>query len=115
MPHFNTTHGMTLSPEYKAYQMAEQRCTNLKDKRYADYGGRGIEFRFASFEEFYKCIGPRPSSKHSLDRVKNEGHYEKGNVRWATPSEQQQNKRRRLKARGCYFNGSGGKPWYAQI
>jgi len=111
----NTTHGLSGSPEYKAYQMAKQRCTNPKDKRYADYGGRGIEFKFASFEEFIGHIGLKHNFRLQLDRIDNNGPYQVGNVRWATREQQAHSKRRRLKARGCYFNGGCEKPWYAQI
>jgi hypothetical protein len=81
------------SPEYRAYHDAKQRCTNANHKRYADWGGRGIEFRFSSFEEFLESVGPRPSSNHSIDRKDNNGPYEKGNVVWSSRSEQQHNKR----------------------
>jgi hypothetical protein len=70
---------------------AKRRCKNGKD--FANYGGRGIEFRFTGFEQFYAELGPRPSPEHSLDRIDNDGHYEPGNVRWATQSQQQKNKR----------------------
>lgn len=93
------THGATVnktpSPEYRAYQHAKQRCTNPNDAKYRIYGGRGIEFRFASFPAFFKAVGPRPSSAHSLDRIDNNGHYETGNVRWATATQQANNRRPR--------------------
>lgn len=81
------------SPEYRVYCRAKQRCRS-NDK---NYGGRGIEFRFNSFDEFFAEIGRRPSSEHSIDRINNDGHYEPGNVRWATLSEQARNKRDRFK------------------
>jgi hypothetical protein len=88
-------HGGYHSPEYTSYHAAKKRCTNLNAKQYADYGGRGIEFRFQSFEEFFAEIGPRPEPKfaYSLERINNDGHYEKGNVRWATKTQQARNRR----------------------
>lgn len=80
--------------ECNAYHRARQRCTNSKYKDWAYYGGRGIEFRFTSFEQFFTELGPRPSAKHSLDRwPNNDGHYAPGNVRWATAKEQAANRR----------------------
>jgi hypothetical protein len=92
------THGQAAgnqSPEYRAYCNAKTRCTNPRCHNFNNYGGRGIEFRFASFEDFLAAVGKRPSPRHSLDRYPdNDGHYEAGNVRWATASEQRQNQRR---------------------
>ena len=63
---------------------------------YANYGGRGIKFLFTSFEQFFAELGPRPKGK-SVDRINNDGHYEPGNVQWATRSEQRKNQRPRAK------------------
>jgi hypothetical protein len=81
-----------LAPEYRAYQGAKDRCTNPKNSGWKNYGGRGIKFKFASFEQFFAELGKRPKGK-TLDRKDNEGNYELGNVRWATLEEQQRNKR----------------------
>jgi hypothetical protein len=82
--------------EYDAWQAMKQRCSNPRLRTWKDYGGRGIrvcdEWR-ASFFAFFDHIGPRPSSKHSVDRIDVNGHYEPGNVRWATPLEQARNRR----------------------
>ena len=86
-------HGMCNSPEYTAFINAQTRCNNPRIRHYARYGGRGIKFLFQSFEEFYEHLGQRPSPAHSVDRIDNDGHYEPGNVRWATPSEQGNNTR----------------------
>jgi hypothetical protein len=80
------------SPEYTAYNLAKGRCNNPNLSNYHLYGGSGIKFRFSSFEEFLEEVGRKPSPKHSLDRKNNNGHYERGNVRWATPKEQSRNK-----------------------
>jgi len=93
-----TTHGLCVkgqpqSVELNAYHAAKMRCVNPNNPAFNNYGGRGIEFRFDSFEEFLADIGEKPTPQHSLDRINNDGHYEKGNVRWATPKEQVLNSR----------------------
>jgi hypothetical protein len=97
----STKHGFLVGrgklrpPELNIYYAARQRCTNPHNKDYKDYGGRGIEFRFQSFEKFLEEVGPRPSPELTLDRRDVNGHYECGNLRWATPTEQAHNRRRR--------------------
>ena len=86
-------HGMSGTPEYCAFIDAKKRCNNSSNKDYRHYGGRGIEFRFGSFQEFICDIGARPSQEHSLDRINNDGHYEVGNVKWSMRSEQLRNRR----------------------
>jgi hypothetical protein len=81
-------HGMTKTPEHQAWRHIISRCSNPKNKAYKYYGGRGIECRFGDFASFFADLGPRPSPKHSVDRMNVNGHYEPGNCRWATPLEQ---------------------------
>jgi hypothetical protein len=80
-------------PEYAAYHNAKQRCENPNNDRYVDWGGRGIKFLFASFEQFSAELGHKPTPEHQLDRKDNDGNYEPGNVRWATLTVQATNKR----------------------
>ena len=89
------THGMTNSPEYKAWDNIKNRCNNPNDPRYSDYGGRGIALdeKWRTFEKFYEDVGPRPSINYSLDRKDNDKGYVPGNVRWATAVEQANNRR----------------------
>lgn len=89
------TTGRVISPEYSSFEAAKRRCTRPKNSNYAQYGGRGIQFKFGSFEKFLAELGPRPEGT-TLDRYPNkDGHYEPGNVRWATLSEQSKNQRKR--------------------
>jgi hypothetical protein len=72
------------------------RCTDPTHKSFKDYGGRGIKVceRWLKFENFLADVGLRPSPLHSIDRFpNNNGNYEPGNVRWATDTEQQNNRR----------------------
>lgn len=88
--------------EYLAYIRAKKRCTNPKAHNYRYYGGRGIQFRFSSFVEWFAELGKRPSTDHTPDRIDSNGHYERGNVKWSTHSEQMLNRRpycRKLKHR----------------
>lgn len=84
------------SPEYRAWRAAKTRCYNVNDPNYERYGARGIRMCdewLHDFSAFIGYIGPRPTTDHSLDRIDVNGHYEPGNVRWATWSEQCGNRR----------------------
>jgi hypothetical protein len=88
---FIAKHGQTDSGAMISYLAAKYRCTNPNADNYARYGGRGIQFRFESFEQFYQELGDRPAGM-TLDRIKTDGHYEVGNVRWATKRTQNNNR-----------------------
>lgn len=97
-----TKHGMVGTVEYQAWRNMISRCEQPSSHGFANYGGRGIvvcsEWRH-DFAAFYAHIGPRPSPRHSVDRIDNEGDYEPGNVRWATRVVQNNNQRRRVPAK----------------
>lgn len=81
--------------EYQTWVRMIQRCTNPNDKRWPDYGGRGITVcdRWRqSFEDFFADMGKRPEGM-SIDRINNERGYEADNCRWATRSQQAFNRR----------------------
>ena len=100
VPHpSSTTHGATTqnkrTPEYTSWISMRQRCRDPNHSCYKNYGAKGIsvcdQWR-SSFETFLRDMGPRPTPKHSIDRVDPFGNYEPSNCRWAS-FEQQQNNR----------------------
>jgi len=93
------------SPVYDAWAHMIQRCENPKNRYYPDYGARGVTVFSAwraDFLTFYRDMGERPSSRHSLGRIDNDGNYEPGNCRWETTKQQMRNRRN---TRWLEFNG----------
>jgi hypothetical protein len=93
--HGETAKGIQTS-EYMIYHGMIQRCYNHKHISYKNYGGRGIKVCkrwLDSFENFLKDVGRKPTNKHTLDRINNNGNYEPSNIRWATYLQQADNRR----------------------
>lgn len=99
-----------LSPEehramYRRWTNMMSRCHNPQNKRYADYGGRGIrvyeEWRTypQGFEAFLRHVGTPPFDGAQLDRIDNDGGYEPGNLRWVTNIQNCNNRRPRRDTR----------------
>jgi hypothetical protein len=89
------THGMSRTPTYNAWRGILARCYSPGFIGWARYGGRGIAVcdRWReNFAAFLADMGPRPSPRHSIDRIDVNGNYEPGNCRWATMTTQQRNR-----------------------
>ena len=89
-------HGLSRTPEYRAWQMMRLRCTNPKNAAWPNYGGRGItvcDRWLNSVAAFVADMGLKPSPHHELDRIDNDRGYEPSNCRWATRSENDRNRR----------------------
>lgn len=85
---------------YYTWNNIKTRCNNPLCKDYIFYGARGISMHsnwidsYQEFEDYILAtIGDRPKG-YSLDRVNNDGNYEPGNLKWSTPKEQANNRRR---------------------
>lgn len=91
--------GRSSTPEWLAWKSMRERCSRPQHSAYVRYGARGISVceRWESFDNFLADMGSRPSAKHSLDRVDNDGNYSPDNCRWATAAEQNANQRTNAK------------------
>lgn len=104
--------GKSSHPLYLIYHDMVARCRRVTHLRYSDYGGRGIDVCQAWVDDFWRFVedvGERPDERKTpggrsywqLDRINNDGNYEPGNVRWATPSVQNLNTRERRRVTHC--------------
>ena len=87
-------------PLYTCWKSLRSRCNNPNNKNFKDYGGRGITVceQWDDFIVFTNDMGPKPTPKHSIDRINNDGPYSPDNCRWSTKKEQCLNQRMRKDA-----------------
>jgi ribosomal protein S16 len=89
-------HGLSYTPEYRAWQQMRLRCTDPKHAAWPDYGGRGITVCDAwldSPQQFLADMGTKPTPQHELDRKDNAGPYSPSNCRWVVRAVNCRNRR----------------------
>ena len=89
-------HGLRFTREYAAWNNINDRCRNKNNKDFRHYGGRGIKNKYKDITDFIDDVGFRPSDKHSIDRINNDSHYQRGNCQWTLQRDQLRNYRRNI-------------------
>ena len=95
--HFNTTHGLRYHPLYTVHATMLRRCYNPKNVKYHRYGGRGIIVEpflrnVKNYIEYVESLALAYGKNLTLDRINNELGYTRGNLRWASPMQQANNR-----------------------
>jgi len=91
-------HGLAGSKEYQCWMGMKSRCYNKEAPSYHKYGAIGIEVDSTfvnDFTAFIAEVGMMPDTvnRWTIDRINGSLGYLRGNIRWATASQQTRNRR----------------------
>ena len=120
----NKKHGFYSHKLYGTWSKEKERCYNPKTTNYSKYGERGIKVsdEFLDFKTWLDYVESLPNAykeKHTIDRINNDGNYERGNLRWASQSVQARNTRRIMKTNTSGFRGvalrKDDKKWRSSV
>lgn len=94
-------HGLSHTRVHNTWNHMMSRCYSPKDKRYSHYGGRGIKVtpKWHKFINFWNDMKDGYADNLTLDRIDNNGDYNKKNCRWVTWSIQERNRQDALKVK----------------
>jgi hypothetical protein len=83
-------HGKSYAPVHWVWRTMIQRCTNPKNEKFAQYGGRGITVcdRWRRFSNFLADMDEPPPGDFSIARKDNHKGYSPDNCEWATRTKQ---------------------------
>jgi hypothetical protein len=115
-----TTHGLSNTKQYRAWEHMKDRCDNPNSAYFKDYGGRGISYDpdWALFANFWRDVGGEYEDGLEIDRIHPDGNYNKENCRWVSESLQAFNQRQRSTntsgRTGVYKSRTEGS-WWAEI
>lgn len=120
-----TTHWESKTPFGKKYRHIMERCNNINNKSYKDYGGRGIKCEWGSLQEFrddmyasYEAhLWKYGQSNTTIERIDVNWNYCKDNCIWVTKFEQSLNTRRTVNVilngeTMCYTHAISSLVWY---
>jgi hypothetical protein len=119
------THGMSQTKVYYCWHQIMRRCYNKTHPKYDDYGGRGIHVceEFRDIIGFFNYVRTLPGfdawnikgSALSLDRINNDSHYERNNLRFADKTTQSTNQRPKKNKNSYTGIVKNGRTWRSQI
>ena len=105
-----TKHSMSKTNIYYVWAGEIARCRNKNHPAYKNYGGRGIKVsdEFHNFDvwfEYIKSLSSYKKKGYTVDRIDNDGNYERGNLRWAKKSTQSRNTRKIISTNTSGYRG----------